>query len=76
MPPRPIAVVTSRKAQSNLDEIKIRHADILRGMSEQSQRLAQENQQKEIEQANKQTSDRDYALKQQELATKTYGLSS
>jgi hypothetical protein len=50
MNPRPIAVVTSKAASRDLDSIKLRHADILKGMSEQSQRLQQMNQQKATDQ--------------------------
>lgn len=70
---RPISVITSKVAQNHLDEIRVRHNDMLKGMSEQSMKLQNMNQQKATEQANKQASDREYAFKQQELATKSYG---
>lgn len=69
---RPISIVTSKAAQRHLDDIKVQHADILKGISEQSQRIQQSNQQRKTEQDNKQASDREYSIKQQEIASKNY----
>lgn len=43
------AVVTSRRAQEHLDDITVKHADLLNGMSQQSQKVAAFNMQKQAE---------------------------
>ena len=68
------SVITSKVAQDHLDEVKIRHADMVKGMQEQSMRMQQINMQKNSEnQIKKQqeferlTADRDFEQKDREL---------
>ena len=60
---RPIAVVTSRSAQKHMEDIKMQHTDILKGMQEQEMRVQQNTQQTQQKAEQKQSGDRDYELK-------------
>lgn len=48
----PIAVVTSKPAQKDLEKIKTAHADLVTGMMNQKMRMDAYNQQKAVETTN------------------------
>jgi siroheme synthase (precorrin-2 oxidase/ferrochelatase) len=70
---RTIALITSKAAQKHLNEIKVKHAELLKKMEEHSARIKQENQQRKTESDTKQEADRQFNQKQSEINAKSYG---
>ena len=65
------SVITSRRAQNELNKIKSEHADLLTTMGEQKDRVQMFNQQKSMEQQQKAQADQQMMQEQQKTQQET-----
>lgn len=66
MDAKPIAVITSRAASKHFEDIKVKHADLVNGLRDQSLRVATLNQQKKLEQDTKNQQDTEQRMRQEQ----------